>query len=480
MSERRRSSRESRKGPVVQQSGRARAVVSSMLTPQTYVGCSMLAAQLARELSARVTLMPLMDWSSARPGDSSRSSVAVGRADKKDAVFVLAPDQVLNVTFDDQRVDVEISKVDRVVGTQDGTAAAYELRIHASSERTLRRFILEGVERLQRSMEARGNSIRVFVGTRSGYWRPGGALPKRDPKTVVLDDDAMRTLMEVLRDFKSSESEYVEHGMPYKRVYCLYGPPGTGKTSAIFSICSHFGLSTAMLSGGLREEGFEEAVAQLVNGLPRKSAMLLEDIDGMLPSRKDKPAESDREAAILSTMLNVLDGNLRNHGMIVFMTTNHIEKLDPALVRPGRVDRMVRVGLATPRQAAELFALYFPGDAQGAQRFADLVRASQRGVAPAELNAMLFAYRKDSAALMAEATRRLSGERTRPEEQQRQQPGERPEHRQEQQEQQQQGARKERRGERPNEQRPRRRARVRDPLSPAELAAEELLAAEEP
>ena len=87
----------------------------------------------------------------------------------------------------------------------------------------------------------------------------------------------------------------------------------------------------------------------------------------------------------LSGLLNALDGVSSRDGRVLFLTTNHPERLDPALIRPGRVDRKVELGLATPDQARRLFLWFYRGCGIGpselgpAERFAAQVRPGKSG-----------------------------------------------------------------------------------------------------
>jgi chaperone BCS1 len=64
---------------------------------------------------------------------------------------------------------------------------------------------------------------------------------------------------------------------------------------------------------------------------------------------------SYQSSVTFSGFLNALDGVASGEERIIFMTTNHVEKLDPALIRPGRVDLMQLIDDATPEQASSLF-----------------------------------------------------------------------------------------------------------------------------
>src|SRR5262249_60360189 len=91
----------------------------------------------------------------------------------------------------------------------------------------------------------------------------------------------------------------------------------------------------------------------------------------------------------LSGLRNALDGVSSRAGRVLFLTTNHPEKLDPALVRPGRVDRKVELGYATSDQARRLFLWFYRGSGPSpaelsrlADRFAAQIPAGELCMAP--------------------------------------------------------------------------------------------------
>jgi chaperone BCS1 len=83
--------------------------------------------------------------------------------------------------------------------------------------------------------------------------------------------------------------------------------------------------------------------------------------------RKENAAE--RNGVTLSGLLNVLDGFYAPTGVLFVMTTNHIEALDPALLRPGRIDYKVYMGKAGDQQKVDLYLRFFP-DASDAEAMA--------------------------------------------------------------------------------------------------------------
>ncbi len=112
----------------------------------------------------------------------------------------------------------------------------------------------------------------------------------------------------------------------------------------------------------------------MIDDLPVATLLLIEDVDCVF---KDSRSTTGDTGVTLSGLLNALDGVSSREGRVLFLTTNHPERLDPALVRPGRVDRKIELGHATPDQARRLFLWFYrdsglcPSDLGGeADRFA--------------------------------------------------------------------------------------------------------------
>jgi mitochondrial chaperone BCS1 len=139
----------------------------------------------------------------------------------------------------------------------------------------------------------------------------------------------------------------------------LYGPPRTRKSSLSLSIAGCFGLDIYILSlSAINEASLKSLFAKLLS----RCVILLEDIDAVSSNRSwDAGAEDSRQIATrspsqggksgcgqvsLSALLNVIDGVASQEGRVLIMTTNHITRLDKALIRPGRVDKKVELGLA--------------------------------------------------------------------------------------------------------------------------------------
>jgi chaperone BCS1 len=142
-----------------------------------------------------------------------------------------------------------------------------------------------------------------------------------------------------------SEDWYTEMGIPYKRSYLLYGPPGTGKSSFAQAIASEIKYSICFVNCSDKINDFN--FNRLLNSAPKKSIILIEDVDAIFSERKNT---EKMNALTFSGFLNSIDGVRSQEGRIIIMTTNFKERLDPALLRPGRIDESYEINYASRYQ----------------------------------------------------------------------------------------------------------------------------------
>jgi chaperone BCS1 len=222
-----------------------------------------------------------------------------------------------------------------------------------------------------------------------GDWERSARIRRRPLGSVVTKGRVAERLVEDVSRFLASGDWHVARGIPWRRGYLLYGPPGTGKTSLVKALAGTLDLDVAVIN--LASPRLDDSsLVDLLSDAPKRSILLLEDIDAAFRGREREEANGK---LTFSGLLNALDGVASQEGRPLFMTTNHIEKLDPALIRPGRIDVRIEVGLADKSMARQLFLVFFPGADGLADRFADTIA---EGLAPAELQAHLLAHRDNA------------------------------------------------------------------------------------
>lgn len=132
---------------------------------------------------------------------------------------------------------------------------------------------------------------------------------------------------------------------------------------------------------------------------PQQSIILLEDIDAAFVSREDtlqqKSAFEGLNRVTFSGLLNALDGVASTEARIVFMTTNYLSRLDPALIRPGRVDVKEFVGYCTSYQLEQMFKRFYdiPGVEPMATDFAEKVLKVNKPVSPAQVQGFFMMHK---------------------------------------------------------------------------------------
>ncbi|KAK5823711.1 P-loop containing nucleoside triphosphate hydrolase protein [Linnemannia elongata] len=181
------------------------------------------------------------------------------------------------------------------------------------------------------------------------YWSYSETRAPRAFHSVLLAKGLKEELLTDITMFRKSARWYHDRGIPYRRGYLLHGPPGTGKTSFIVALAGHLRMNVCIVNLGI--SGFnDKQLNKLLNSAPRNSILLMEDVDAALIKRKAGKDQEGENNVTLSGILNSLDGITAQEGSVVFMTTNHIQKLAPALIRPGRCDRKLLFDYADEHQ----------------------------------------------------------------------------------------------------------------------------------
>ena len=209
--------------------------------------------------------------------------------------------------------------------------------------------------------------VRILIPNNAWSFGWSCVLSKR-PRTldsVILDKSISQLMVDDARMFLRSRDWYEAMGIPYRRGYLLHGPPGCGKTSLSLALAGVLQLDLCSLSlKGLSDSD----LASLIRGAPLRSILVLEDVDAVFTHRERKDDGSTR--ITFSGLLNAFDGVASQEGRIVIMTANHLNSLDPALIRPGRCDLQIMVSFASTEQLEAMFLRFFPGHFVSARRFA--------------------------------------------------------------------------------------------------------------
>ncbi|XP_073304944.1 AAA-ATPase At5g57480-like [Primulina huaijiensis] len=247
----------------------------------------------------------------------------------------------------------------------------FTLRVKKKNKQLVLSSYLDYVMEKANELRRRNQDRLLYTNSRGGSLdsrgHPWESVPFKHPSTfdtLAMDPLKKSEIMDDLLDFANGESFYQKTGRAWKRGYLLYGPPGTGKSSMIAAMANFLGYDIYDLE--LTEVNTNSELRKLLMKTSSKSIIVIEDIDcsinlanrnknggfaasasAVSGSRKNNydvsslPGSDDTGNTItLSGLLNFTDGLWSCCGSerIFVFTTNHIEKLDPALLRCGRMD----------------------------------------------------------------------------------------------------------------------------------------------
>lgn len=275
---------------------------------------------------------------------------------------------------------------------QDGSGCeVLSISVVARNNTILKQLVLQA----KKEYEAEAiHRIQIYFADSHGSWRWTDSRHKRPMSSIVLNPGVKEMLLNDTRDFLKSEKWYADRGIPFRRGYLLHGVPGSGKSSLIHAIAGELMLDIYVVS--LSSSWISDStLTTLMGRVPARCIVLLEDLDAAFTRsvtrdksstgtpdsssnsseesapeqpvinsssrhRRHKDHISDVNTLSLSGLLNALDGVAAAEGRILFATTNHLERLDPALSRPGRMDVWVEFKNSSKWQAEALFRNFFP------------------------------------------------------------------------------------------------------------------------
>ncbi|KAJ9709788.1 hypothetical protein PVL29_001312 [Vitis rotundifolia] len=185
-----------------------------------------------------------------------------------------------------------------------------------------------------------------------GSWESTNLHHPSTFETLAMDSKLKQDLINDLDRFVKRKKYYKRVGRAWKRGYLLYGPPGTGKSSLVAAMANYlkFDIYDLELTSLRCNSEFRRLLVSTTN----QSILVIEDIDCSSELQSQQPGghnpNNSQLQLTLSGLLNFIDGLWSSCGdeRIIVLTTNHKERLDPALLRPGRMDMHIHMSYCTP------------------------------------------------------------------------------------------------------------------------------------
>ena len=206
---------------------------------------------------------------------------------------------------------------------------------------------------------------------------------KKPLQYLYLQKMTKELLTSYLSNFKNNRELYEKMGIPYKGGIILSGEPGCGKSSTIMAVATYLNKDIYYLDLGKIKTNHELklCIDYVKTNSQKGGVIIFEDIDCMtnIVKRRNLTIASEEKSLddqialetssqsitenmdtqndimSLSYLLNILDGTMSPENIIFIMTTNHIEILDPALIRPGRMDISINIDKCDKYQLKQIY-----------------------------------------------------------------------------------------------------------------------------
>jgi chaperone BCS1 len=286
-------------------------------------------------------------------------------------------------------------KGDPESGTGAHEVRSYEVSFHKRHKEKALKEYLPFIVATAKAIWDGERSLSIYMNQYSDEWSPMELQHPSTFETLAMDQKQKQSIIDDLDRFTKRKDYYRRIGKAWKRGYLLYGPPGTGKSSLIAAIANHlrFDIYDLELTGVESNSDLRK----LLIGMNNRSILVVEDVDCTIELKQREEHDEDEEHAksnstgkkseekvplkseylphiykplysisqislsmlmticllsaqvTLSGLLNFVDGLWSTSGeeKIIIFTTNYKERLDPALLRPGRMDMHIHMGYCT-------------------------------------------------------------------------------------------------------------------------------------
>ncbi|KAK8335051.1 hypothetical protein V6Z11_A09G029500 [Gossypium hirsutum] len=314
--------------------------------------------------------------------DKSTASAKRLKADvvKDSQSAVLSMDYNEEIAEEFQRVKIwwsakrTLSKTPRIaIYPTDDEKKSYKLTVHKRHRELITQSYISHVMKEGKEIETRNRQRKLYSnnpsqdwdGYRSNKWSNVLFEHPATFDTLAMDAKLKEEIKNDLIKFSKGKDYYARIGKAWKRGYLFYGPPGTGKSSMIAAMANLLNYDVYDLEPTAVKENTE--LRRLSLDTSSKSIIVIEDIDCSidLTGQREKKTEKDgnedehsdpvtkrvkdkkkkNSKVTLSGLLNCIDGLWSSCGgeRIIVFTTNYVEKLDPALIRRGRMDKHIEL-----------------------------------------------------------------------------------------------------------------------------------------
>ncbi|KAK7367358.1 hypothetical protein VNO80_09369 [Phaseolus coccineus] len=242
--------------------------------------------------------------------------------------------------------------------SSDSCKKAFVLTFSERSRETVMDRYIPHILKTYEAMKTEKRTLKIHSNVGYG-WRDRDLSHPATFHSLALDSELKQAVVDDLDRFLKRKEFYKNVGKPWKRGYLLHGPPGTGKSSLIAAIANYLKFDVYDLE--LSSIHSDSDLMRSISNVSDNSILVIEDIDCNKEVHVRSTTSDEGNGKLnLSSLLNYMDG-LRSGGgggWVIIFTTNHKEKIDPALLRPGRMDMHIHLSFLTGKAFPVLASNY--------------------------------------------------------------------------------------------------------------------------
>jgi len=201
------------------------------------------------------------------------------------------------------------------------------------------------------------DNITIYSSRSSKYssWEKHESIGVQTIDNIYIDKKIKESLISRIDNFLALKDKYLKYGRNHKLNLLLTGVPGSGKTCLCKALAKKYNYPVYIFnfSKSLTDESFIE----LTNDIKENSIVLFEDVDSYFKDRTSLDINIS-----FSCLINILDGFISKSGagIITILTANNPDRLDPALIRPGRIDKIIKFDYPNKEEIKEAFMSLIP------------------------------------------------------------------------------------------------------------------------